>query len=98
MLILTRRINETLVINDNIKVTVLGIKGPQVRIGIDAPKEVVVHREEIHDRIKNGESLPPKQEIEEEHEEEESDSIGNVSSTISIPIRYKRNLCPVKEA
>ena len=52
MLILTRRLNETLLIGDNIVVKVLGIKGNQVRIGIDAPKDVSVHREEIYQRIK----------------------------------------------
>lgn len=51
MLILTRRVGETLVIGDIVKVTVLGVKGNQVRIGVDAPKEVAVHREEIHERI-----------------------------------------------
>lgn len=51
MLILTRRVGETLVINDDTKVTVLGVKGNQVRIGVDAPKEVDVHREEIYERI-----------------------------------------------
>lgn len=51
MLILTRRVGETLVINDNITVTVLGVKGNQVRIGVNAPKEVSVHREEIHNKI-----------------------------------------------
>ncbi len=51
MLILTRRIGETLMIGDNVKVTVLEMKGGQVRIGIDAPKDVSVHREEIYIKI-----------------------------------------------
>jgi carbon storage regulator len=51
MLILTRRVNEALVIGDDVVVTVLGVKGNQVRIGIDAPKQVTVHRQEIYDRI-----------------------------------------------
>ena len=53
MLILTRRVGETLMIGDDISVTVLGVKGNQVRIGVDAPKEVAVHREEIFERIKS---------------------------------------------
>lgn len=53
MLILTRRISESIIIGDDVKITVLGVKGNQVRIGIDAPKDVSVHREEIYDRIKN---------------------------------------------
>ena len=53
MLILTRRVGETLVIGDNVRVTVLGVRGHQVRIGVDAPKDISVHREEIYQRIKD---------------------------------------------
>ena len=51
MLILTRRIGETLMVGDDVTITVLGVKGNQVRIGVNAPKDVAVHREEIYDRI-----------------------------------------------
>lgn len=63
MLILTRRVGETVMVGDDITVTVLGVKGNQVRLGVNAPKEVAVHREEIYERIKReqegGEADPP---------------------------------------
>ena len=59
MLILTRRVGETLMIGDEVTVTVLGVKGNQVRVGVTAPKNVAVHREEIYERIQRQD--PPKQ-------------------------------------
>ena len=64
MLILTRRVGETLMIGDEVTVTVLGVKGNQVRIGVNAPRDVSVHREEIYERIKA---------------EQQQDNIGNVA-------------------
>lgn len=66
MLILTRRVGETVMIGEEVTVTVLGVKGNQVRIGVNAPKTVAVHREEIFERIKR---------------EQEGDQDGNVAGT-----------------
>ena len=60
MLILTRRVGETVVIGDNVTVTVLGVKGNQVRLGVNAPREVAVHREEIFERIKREQAAEDK--------------------------------------
>lgn len=58
MLILTRRVGETLMVGDEVTVTVLGVKGNQVRLGVNAPREVAVHREEIYERIQREQDEP----------------------------------------
>jgi len=58
MLILTRRVGESLMIGEEVTVTVLGVKGNQVRIGVNAPRDVAVHREEIYNRIQSGDDKP----------------------------------------
>lgn len=65
MLILTRRVGETLVVGDDITFTVLGVKGNQVRIGVNAPREVTVHREEIYQRIQREKSGKPESDYDE---------------------------------
>jgi carbon storage regulator len=62
MLILTRRVGETVMIGEEVSVTVLGVKGNQVRVGINAPKNVAVHREEIFERIKSESDGPESRE------------------------------------
>ncbi len=58
MLILTRRVGESVMIGDDVTITVLGVKGNQVRIGVNAPKDVAVHREEIYERIQKEQDAP----------------------------------------
>ena len=73
MLILTRKANETLTIGDDVTVTILGVKGNQVRIGVNAPREVAVHREEIYERIKAEEGQAK------EGQEEDQGQLGNTA-------------------
>jgi carbon storage regulator len=81
MLILTRRVGETIVIGDDVIVTVLGIKGNQVRIGINAPKDVTVHREEIYQRIQQEKNTTPMP---------KSEDSAAVTTTPTVSVKKKR--------
>ena len=74
MLILTRRVGETVMIGDEVTITVLGVKGNQVRVGINAPKSVAVHREEIYERIKKERETGV---VDPNHERKVADGNGN---------------------
>jgi carbon storage regulator len=73
MLILTRRVGETLIVGDDVTITVLGVKGNQVRIGVNAPKDVSVHREEIYQRIQREKGILPEGEGAASEKTDESD-------------------------
>jgi len=80
VLILTRRVGETLMVGDEVTVTVLGVKGNQVRVGVNAPKSVAVHREEIYERIKREKASERKAEVNSVEEELEDEPLAETGT------------------
>jgi len=80
VLILTRRVGEKLIIGENVTVTILGVKGNQIRIGIDAPSDVTVNREEVYQRI-----------LKERQALNENDWVRTPTPTVQIPVRLVKN-------
>ncbi len=77
MLILTRKLGESIIVGDDVVITVLGVKGSQIRLGIDAPKHISVHREEIYLRIKNEKGFDDDEDFYEDGASTDNDNVGN---------------------
>ena len=90
MLILTRRIDETIVIGDDVKATILGVTGNHVRIGIDTPKHIAVHREEIYQRIQAEKQIKKPVTLKKALHERQEDKTRALNNTKETKIRVKK--------